>query len=314
MLNNNASVNFYMFFGGTNFGFTAGANVGAKSGQIVADITSYDYDAPMDEAGDPTAKYFALRNVIGEYLPLPAGPLPVALPKMALGAVILRPVEGLLTRRGRDALGAPALQAARPQTFEALDQYSGFVLYETLLPKLTSDPALLVVTELHDRATVYVDQQLVGVLTRESQIDRLPIRAGAKLQILVENQGRINFQIMEDFKGILGAVTLNGKALSNWTHIGYPLDNYTNIEELLVVPSDGESIISDAVPIDRFGHLLEGPHIFHGVFDLDDGRDIFDTYLDPRGWGKVYLKVFTDPYDFKLKYILLLCCFRESCS
>lgn len=65
MLNQKANVNFYMFFGGTNFGFTAGAN-DVGPGKYSADITSYDYDAPLDEAGDPTPKYFAIRKVLVE--------------------------------------------------------------------------------------------------------------------------------------------------------------------------------------------------------------------------------------------------------
>lgn len=292
MLNNNASVNFYMFFGGTNFGFTAGANVGGPGG-FVADITSYDYDAPMDESGDPTSKYFTLRNVIGEYLPLPDIPLPLALPKMGLGSVTLQPVERLLSNRGRAALGTYVRQANQPMSFEALDQYSGFVLYETKLPKLTSDPSLLIVNGLRDRANVYVDHQLVGILSRESKIDRLPIHAGSTLQILVENQGRINFIVMEDFKGILVNVTLNAQKLNNWTHTGFPLSNYTTIEKLLLKDKPNTEVL-----VDRTGRLLEGPHIFHGEFNIENDRDIFDTYIDPKGWGKVSYHYLTSLLNF----------------
>lgn len=270
-----------MFYGGTNFGFTAGANDNGP-GKYAADITSYDYDAPMNEAGDPTAKYYAIRDVIGEYLPLPDTPVPVALPKMALGTVNLLPMEGLLTHRGRSALGHFVRQSVHPMSFEALNQYSGFILYETKLPKLTSDPSLLEVKDLHDRATVYIDNQLVGILSRETQIDRLPIHAGSTLQILVENQGRINFNIMEDFKGILGDVKLNNQILQNWTHTGFPLSNYTNIYNLTSNTETHKPVL-----VDRSGYLVEGPIIFYGQFNIDNNQTIYDTYLDPTGWGKV---------------------------
>lgn len=89
-------------------------------------------------------------------------------------------------------------------TFEQLDQFSGFVLYETTLPKLTRDPSNLQVNDLRDRALIYIDDEFVGVLSRENVINTLPISAGygSKLSILVENQGRINFAITDDYKVI----------------------------------------------------------------------------------------------------------------
>jgi hypothetical protein len=61
-----ASVNIYMFHGGTNFGLTSGAN---DKGTYQAITTSYDYDAPLDEAGQPTEKYRAYREVLSRYAP-----------------------------------------------------------------------------------------------------------------------------------------------------------------------------------------------------------------------------------------------------
>lgn len=286
MMNQNASVNFYMFYGGTNFGFTAGANNGGPGGYN-ADLTSYDYDAPINESGDPTSKYFALREVIGEYLPLPDIPLPVAQPKLELGPVAMRPIAGLLSTRGRAALGINVEPTDLPLSFEALNQYSGFVLYETRLPELKIDPSLLVVKNLHDRAQVLVDGQLVGTISRESQIDRLPIMAGGSiLQIFVENQGRINYAVMEDFKGILGNVMLNGHLLGNWTHTGYPL-KYDQLEELIRECSEELSI--EMIANSQTGRkiLTGGPASFIGVFEIDAGLAIHDTFLDPTGWGKV---------------------------
>lgn len=158
MMSTNASVNFYMFYGGSNFGFTAGANGGNGPGQYASDLTSYDYDAPMDEAGDPTNKYYALRNAINEYLPLPNVTFPIPEEKMDLADVHLRPKCVILSSVSRQHLGSTPVILPQPTTFEALNQYSGFVLYETALPKFTKDPSILHVNNLRDRAYVYVER------------------------------------------------------------------------------------------------------------------------------------------------------------
>ena len=202
MLLMKANVNFYMFFGGTNFGFWSGANIGGIAG-YVTDITSYDYDAPMDEAGNPTEKYMMLRDQIKDFMEVPdESTIPPKAPTMVLTAVDLKPVNSILSQQGRSILGTRPLTSNRLWTFEELDQFSGFVLYETELPKLTRDPSNLIVTSLRDRALVYVDDEFVGVLSRENYISKLPISAGygSKLSILVENQGRINFAITDDYK------------------------------------------------------------------------------------------------------------------
>lgn len=99
-------------------------------------------------------------------------------------------------------MGSTPIVSEKALTFEELNQFSGFVLYETDLPKFTRDPSNLLIEKLRDRAQVYVDGKLVGVLSRENNINSLPLTAGngKKLQILVENQGRINFQIADDYK------------------------------------------------------------------------------------------------------------------
>lgn len=211
-----------MFFGGTNFGFTAGefdANTLARSPQrsdsntgandfgyakYRADITSYDYDAVMDEAGDPNGmKYVLVKDVLEKHFKLPSGVVPAAKPKMSLRPVRLDAVGDLLSAEGCRYLGSAPQRHASPITFEKLGQNSGFVLYETELPsKAKVDPTLLTVNELRDRALVFIDRSLVGVLSRENAIKSLPLHsaAGRRLKILVENQGRINFNVFNDFK------------------------------------------------------------------------------------------------------------------
>lgn len=276
MLDAGASVNFYMFYGGTNFGFTAGANDGG-SGRYVADITSYDYDAPMTEAGDPTPKYFALREIISRYLPLPNVSVPEPVPKQSYGNIKLQACCSLLSQVGRQQLAAGVVISDKPKTFENLDQFSGLVLYETYLLQ-TLGFSILSISGTRDRALVYVENEFVGILSRESgDFDlRIPRRESNKLQILVENQGRINYGSTTDSKGIVGDVTLDGEILSNWTMTKFPLESYEDIESL--IQQQGPE--NESLEISN-----HGPKIFYGSFEINDISPS-DTYLDPTGWTK----------------------------
>lgn len=211
--------------------YFAGANDWG-TGKYMADITSYDYDAVMDEAGDPNnPKFQYVKEVIEQHFKLQPTPLPPKETKMSLSPISLTPVDTLLSRNGRRFLGRPhgnsssnpsilfepdesievsseeevatiSYKNRKPLTFEAINQYSGLVLYETDLPQLEIDPTLLKINGLRDRALVYIDGILIGILSRENAIDTLPIGSedGKRLQILVENQGRINFNIANDKK------------------------------------------------------------------------------------------------------------------
>ncbi|XP_053668440.1 beta-galactosidase-like [Anopheles marshallii] len=289
MLRDGWNVDFYMYFGGTNFGFWAGANDWGL-GKYMADITSYDYDAPMDEAGDPTMKYTIFRDIIGEYLELAVMPIPDPAPKMTLEAFPLTVVDSILSERGRTMLGVEAPnKEGRLLTFEALNQNSGFVLYETTLPKLTRDPNMLTINGLHDRAQVYLNQFLAGTLARENAIDALPITAGygSELAILVENQGRINFDILDDYKGILGNVTIQTfaepytMALEQWKITGYPFEDYTKVQQFIDTVSEGTGA-------NGRGMAVHGPIVLKAVFDIP-ASEIKDTYINMDGWGKGFI-------------------------
>ncbi|XP_055849556.1 beta-galactosidase [Episyrphus balteatus] len=284
MLDEGASVNFYMFYGGTNFGFTAGANDGGP-GRYQPDTTSYDYDAPMDESGDPTEKYYKLREIIGRYETLPDIPLPVPLPKKHYGTIRLTGCCHILSNDGRRILSAGTVTSQKPQTFEALDQYSGLVLYETSLPSMGRDPFVLRVDGIRDRGYVYVDRNFIGVLSRESQVFSLPINAGLgnKLQILVENQGRINYNIPNDFKGILNDVIVDRTVLKNWTMTKYPLESYNDIVRL--IETEGMPKTRGFRIHNNRSMLRSGPAIFYGELEIEE-EEVYDTYIDPRGWSK----------------------------
>ncbi|KAL5284162.1 GLB1L.2 family protein [Megaselia abdita] len=288
-----ASVNIYMFFGGTNFGFTAGANdIGVEDyltgnttyDSYVADITSYDYDAPMDEAGDPTIKYLKLRNVIKDYLTLPELTIPQKTPKMMVEPIVLQPVGKLLNENTLKYLSVRSVQSKNPQSFENLDQFSGLILYEAILPKIKIDPTLLRVESLRDRAFAFVDGHFVGTLSRENKIFSLPLHSqfGKKLQLLVENQGRINFHIANDTKGIFGRVTvtqLGGREeeVLEWNSHSLPLE-IAQIDKFLF------NHRNDRTEIHPRGLIMEGPVLFLGQFVLETVKG--DTYIDFSEWGK----------------------------
>ncbi|MFJ1787046.1 beta-galactosidase [Streptomyces anulatus] len=255
-----ASVNIYMFHGGTNFGFTNGAN---DKGHYRPTITSYDYDAPLDEAGEPTEKYFLFRETIAKYAPTPIETPPAPAPRTILPDVRLPGRASLLTQARR--LGT-ALHADRPLSMEEMGQAFGFVLYETALP--SAGDGVLRMAEVRDRAQVFVDGQPVGTLERENREQALSIRSpasGALLTILVENQGRVNYGAgLRDWKGIAVPVTFDGAPLLHWACTPLPLDTL------------------DALSF-SLGEVDAGPSFFRGTFDVEEPAD---TFLHLPGWTK----------------------------
>ncbi|XP_058247195.1 beta-galactosidase-1-like protein [Hemibagrus wyckioides] len=184
MMSMGANVNMYMFEGGTNFGYWNGADHDTRFRPVV---TSYDYDAPLSEAGDPTDKLLAIRDVIKDFRDVPVGPMPPATPKMAYGFVMLQKignVSGLL-----DMLSPQGpLKSLKPLTFEEIKQ-----VYQGVMER---DIALV-----------------INVTGRE----------GDQLDLLVENMGRVNFgSKINDYKGILGNLILGNDVLSDW--LIFPLD------------------------------------------------------------------------------------------
>lgn len=163
----------------------------------------------MDEAGDPNGlKYGKYQAAITQFFNMTLIPVTRA-PKLKLPSVQLNPVGYLLSEKGRAHLGrdhfdgtSTKVSSQRPLSFEVMNQFSGFVLYETDLPILELDPTEIVVNNLHDRAMVYIDQEYVGGLSRGNKIYSISVHPGLgnRLQILVENQGRINYAVTDDFK------------------------------------------------------------------------------------------------------------------
>lgn len=222
MLALNASVNMYMFEGGTNFGFMNGANEGSK---YQAQPTSYDYDAPLTEAGDPTEKYFTIQKVLSKYVDIPPGPQPKPSEKAAFGKFFVNKSISLFTVIAKN----PHINNTAPLSFESLNLSYGYMLYRTSVPQFDDQPVYHVVklSKFHDRAIVFVDQIMQGILDRNFN-NSLNITTGFTLDIIVENQGRVNYgpYMRDTAKGLLGNVTLNGVVLKNWQMVPITPDNF----------------------------------------------------------------------------------------
>ncbi|KAM4777055.1 beta-galactosidase-1-like protein isoform 3-T3 [Cyanocitta cristata] len=272
MLQLGASVNMYMFHGGTNFAYWSGADY---KDQYKPVTTSYDYDAPLSEAGDPTEKLFAIRMVISKFQPLPVGPMPPATPKYAYGLVALRKYAGLLDVLDALCPSGPILSRF-PLPFEALKQAHGFVVYHTQLPWDVPDPAMLAAPphSICDRGYVMLQKEYQGTLERDGQTTlHVTGRAGDTLDILLENMGRISFGAnTSDFKGLLGNLSLNSRPLSNW--LIYPLAIDTAVQQ---------GWPHAALPESSSGGRV-GPAFYTGTFETPGIA--WDTFVKFPGWSK----------------------------
>jgi beta-galactosidase len=200
--------------GGTNFGFTAGANAFTPT-QYQPDITSYDYDAPINEQGNATAKYFMLRNMIANHIEYKIPDIPAPIPAISIPSIDMRYSGSIWNDL------PPAVISAQPLPMEALGQNQGLMLYRTKL--IGHKSGKLKIWEPHDYALVFLNGKFIDTVYRDGgnwTVD-LP-KTDEKdplLEILVEGMGHINFaQFMIDRKGITDRVTLNGMTLMNWEH------------------------------------------------------------------------------------------------
>ncbi|XP_047457336.1 beta-galactosidase-1-like protein [Mugil cephalus] len=222
MLAMGANVNMYMFEGGTNFGYWNGADHDTRFRSVV---TSYDYDAPLTEAGDPTEKLLAIRDVIAQFMQVPSGPMPPATPKFAYGFVTLRKVGNMSDLLNTLSPAGP-VESQYPLTFEEIKQYYGYVLYRTTLPRDLSEPTPLIspLNGVHDRAYVSINGVFLGLLERDTAlVMNVTGRQGDTVDILVENMGRVNFgSKINDYKGLLSNLILGKDVLTGWKI--YPLD------------------------------------------------------------------------------------------
>ncbi len=297
MLSKGISFSLYMTHGGTSFGHWAGAN----SPGFAPDVTSYDYDAPINEYGKDTPKFWELRKMMEKYndgkkMPaVPKAPMPIiTVPKFELKefapfmAAMTKPVNGA------------------PKTFEEMDMGWGTMMYSTRLPEITSQSVLS--GEFHDFAQVFIDNKYIGKIDRvknEKSLTIPAVKKGAELIIIVEGMGRINFgRAIKDFKGIVGNVTLTTETddvemvltPKNWMNVAIPDDYQTAVKTLDMVKGVNDQVaagkVKGSVPALAFTQGYEGskklsdimkPGYHRGYFTL---KKVGDTFLNFETWGK----------------------------
>ncbi len=281
-------VNIYMFEGGTNFGFMNGSNY---YDELTPDVTSYDYDALLTEAGDFTGKYHKFQKVISKYAPIPKVEFTTEIKKRAYGKLTAVSQTGLL--QNLENLSEPIVDNF-PVCMEKCGQSYGYILYHSTL-KHEQNIERIRLWGANDRANIFVDGRrvvnlydreldgeydvLAGAVKKAQDVNAAPADEEAKPQnepvtfakdapidILMENMGRVNFgPLMErQRKGIAECVQINGHIHYNWTMYPLPLDNI------------------DRLDFDR--DCTEGlPAFYRFELEVDEACD---TFLELDGWGK----------------------------
>lgn len=268
MLKMGASFSIYMAHGGTSFGFSPGADRPFKP-----DTSSYDYDAPISEAGWTTEKFFKTRELFSRYLqpgesiPEPPDPLPVI-------AFPPAPADGFAPLLAE--LPEP-VRAEQPVNLENLDQAHGAVLYRTTIP--AGSAAVFRADAVHDIGHLFLDGVRAASFDRRHRTFSAEIPARDKpvvLEVLVEAMGRVNFGVeTHDRKGLRGPVSLGDKELTDWEMFSLPLDS-AHLARLRFEPASAAPA-ADA----PFTSQRPGFHRFKVGIDKQG-----DTFLDMRPWGK----------------------------
>ena len=258
-------INFYMFHGGTNFGFTAGANKNRSWEEYTPDTTSYDYDAPLNEYGDPTDKFFAIQKVIKKHFPERKVSVPEPVKRVSYGKAWFTQSASLfgnLERIGK------RFDSEEPMSFEAMNQAFGFALYRTKLKGPYS--SLLWFPEIRDCASVYLDGKFLRSAHRNEKQVEIPVKVDDEsvLEIVVENLGRINYGPFtgRDFKGLPEGVFVSNSRCFDWENWSLPMDNLENLQ------------FRDGMP-----EKLNTPSFYKGYFQVDEIADTFVRFPGKRG-------------------------------
>lgn len=279
MLSKGISFSLYMTHGGTSFGHWAGAN----SPGFAPDVTSYDYDAPINEYGQATPKYWELRHTMEKYNDggkLPAPPK-VPMPVITIPKFVLTEYAPLGNGMGS------SVQSRDIRSFEDMDMGWGIADYSTALPKIPVG-SMLTLNEPHDFAQVFVDGKYIGKIDRvknEKTLILPPVEKGTELYIRIEAMGRINFgRAIKDYKGITKEVTISAEMdgheaswnLKNWTIVPIP-DNYETAVKALSVGTETSKRTR------QHAKLLTKAGYYRGHFTL---RKPGDTFLNMEAFGK----------------------------
>lgn len=256
-------VNFYMFHGGTNFGLMNGSNFEEKLG---CTLTSYDYDAPLSEDGQITEKYLAFKEIISKFREIPEVEFTTKIVRKDYGTLKLEEKVGLFNTL--DTLDTP-VRDAMPLSMEELGQNYGYTLYRanTTRGKLLK---MFKIQEGGDRAIVFADGRQVEILS-DYEMDKVfsiefDGEEGGCLDILMENQGRVNFgsEIDVQKKGLTRGVLVNGTYHMGWEMYRLPMNDVSKID------------------FSR-GYQEGQPAFYKFTFETNE---IGDTFLDFKDFGK----------------------------
>ena len=314
MLSKGISFSLYMTHGGTSFGHWAGAN----SPGFAPDVTSYDYDAPINEWGLPTPKFWELRKMMEKYndgkkMPVvPKAPMPIiTVPKFELTE--FAPLYNGFDFRYYVDHDQDLRTVGAPLTFEELDMGWGAMLYSTRLPEISkpeeSDWVATLTIDAHDFAQVFIDGKYIGKIDRvknEKSLSLPPVSRGQELQILVEGMGRINFgRAIKDFKGLVSKPTITVNVKSHFGIDGTEIVYTPTMWENMRISDDYEVAVRafewqkekpntrESISMMRLGRtmryakdsedLIFGRGYYRGYFDL---KKVGDTFLNFEKWGK----------------------------
>jgi len=262
-LDGDVNFNVYMVHGGTNFAFTSGANYN-KEHDIQPDLTSYDYDAPISEAGWATEKYKAMRELMIKSVTYKVPAIPAAIPVIKIPDIKLTASADFFAWKK----SIKPVYADTPLNFETLGQANGYVIYSRRFTQPIEGK--LKIPGLRDYATIYINGKRVGELNRyykkyEMDID---IPFNATLDIVVESMGRINYgtEIIRNLKGIIEPITVNGEAITgSWEMYPVPMEKVPETKATTTKARAGM------------------PAFYKGSFTL---AQTGDTFLDMTSFGK----------------------------
>ena len=291
MLKRGISFSLYMTHGGTSFGHWAGAN----SPGFAPDVTSYDYDAPINEYGKATEKFYELRTMMARYndgkkLPsVPKLPMPtITVPRFELTQ--FTPLFSGTDSKTKVEKNKPLL------TFEEMDLGWGMLYYATRLPRI--DGPSVLTAQMHDYAQVFINGRFIGKLDRvksERTLNLPPVKEGDELEILVEGMGRVNFgQAIKDYKGIVSDVVITAQTPQMETvfkprqwNIVTLSDSYERAKDAFAHPADLDKHVmrmgGPAMWIKDGKDLIQGRGYYRGTFNL---KKVGDTFLNFQTWGK----------------------------
>ena len=257
------SVNFYMFEGGTNFGFMAGRNGGNKT----ADVTSYDYDAPLTEDGQITPKYELFRDIISKYAFIREIPLTTEIKQKAYGKIACSGKTDLFSVL--DKISTP-VKSAFPLTMEEIGQNYGYILYRTNI-KENETVKEVRLEGANDRVQCYHNSEFLHTFFAENIWEKAEVsgrNTGGRIDLLCENLSRENFGtgLENQRKGISSGVKIN-----DHRQFGY---------EIYPLPLDKNQM--EAIDFDC-GYTENSPAFYRFDFEAEE---LCDTFLDTDGFDK----------------------------